>query len=98
MSGKIKKSEKKERLERLNTFRSEILPVISNIYNVSSHGPSNAPNTMYKITIHQGLFYDYYPMSGKIMKSINRVYTWSNVPISNILNGLKLCSAPTLED
>lgn len=86
---KTKTTKKQERKQRLETFRNTILPIISNMYEVSSHGPSNAPNTMYKITIHTELSYDYYPMSEKIRKKRGNEYQWGSVPINEIIDSLK---------
>ena len=91
MKNKNKKEVKKENLQR---FRNEILPVIEKMYKVTSHGSSNAPNTMYKIIIHNNLAYDYYPMSEKVRRAkyslnINDVeYEWGEVKLEHLLNSL----------
>jgi hypothetical protein len=91
----VNKNKKQERKERLDKFRNEILPVIERMYKITSHGPSNAPDTMYKITIHSNLAYDYYPMSEKVRRAkyslnINDTeYQWSEVKLEHLIDSLK---------
>lgn len=85
----MKKNKKEERKQRLESFRSDILPIISKMYKVSSHGPENAPDTMYKITIHSELVYDYYPMSEKLRRNRSGVCEWGSYTSNDILDGIK---------
>lgn len=91
----MNKTKKDLRKERLETFRTNVLPEIQKIYKVSSHGPNNAPNTMYKIIIHSNLSYDYYPMSEKVRRAKysldinNTEYKWSEVKLEHLVENLK---------
>ena len=86
---KTKAEKKQERKQRLESFRSDILPTISKMYKVSSHGPNNAPDTMYKIIIHSELVYDYYPMSEKLRRNRSGVCEWGSYTSNDILDGIK---------
>lgn len=85
----MKITKKQERKQRLESFRSDILPIISKMYKVSSHGPANAPDTMYKITIHSELSYDYYPMSEKLNRNKAGKCEWGSATSNDILDGIK---------
>lgn len=95
MADKTKKEINIERKERLEKFKSSVLPEVLNIYKVTSHGGYNAPDTMYKIVIHDRLSYDYYPMSEKARRAKYSAYTgkveysWSEVSMEHLLQSLK---------
>ena len=83
-----------ERKQRLKIFRDMILPKLQKTYKVTSHGPKNAPDTMYKIKMSDLLIYDYYPMSEKLRKekySLNEnkmIWTWHDYKLDNLLEKL----------
>lgn len=69
---------KQIRKQKLLKFRNEYLPEIESIFYVEGHGPSNAPNTMYKIIINDILNFDYYPMSERIQINENKLGRWQH--------------------
>ena len=75
-----------ERQQRLLKFRQQALPILEKIYRVTSHGPSNAPNTMYKIIVTADKSYDYYPMSQKIRINKNDTWTWSTYDLDKLIS------------
>jgi hypothetical protein len=85
------KPKKQQRKERLLKFRQEVLPKLKKIYKVTSHGPKNAPDTMYKIKISDLLIYDYYPMSEKLRKEkysldeYKMIWSWHDYKLDNLL-------------
>lgn len=84
------KTAKIKRSQNMDKFL-ELLPKLEKkFYSVVSHGPSNAPNTMYKITMAPGgKVYDYYPMSGRVSRIVNGKYVWHSLSVDDLLERFK---------
>lgn len=87
MKSKTAKINKSENMDKF----LEILPKLEKkFYSVTPHGPSNAPNTMYKITMAPGgKTYDYYPKSGRVSKMVNGKYVWHTLSVDELLERFK---------
>ena len=80
---------KNERKRKLQKFREEYLPKIKSMFDVKGHGPTNAPNTMYKVFINNKVNYDFYPMSERICKHHKKKGNkWNYCSARELLNGL----------